>query len=102
MFDGFEHFALRAFEPGFSVGDRLPNSKRWIDGECLEDEELNGASGIKVTSAADIAEKIGDFREKYAFGNRIVYIIGGNFGEWGEDDGEFIIRKAVVVSVIGE
>ena len=101
MFNEFEHIAIRAFDAGFNVGDTMPNSFVWIDGECNEAEQLNGASGIKVTSEADLNKKLEAFRSMYAFSGRIVYVIGGDFVEHGEDDGEIVISKAKVLRIIG-
>ncbi|MFA4974569.1 MAG: hypothetical protein WC683_18330 [bacterium] len=100
MFDEFDNIAIRAFEPGFNVGDILPNSFVWVDGE-IQDEELDGASGIRVRSEAEIAQKLAYVRSTYAFADRVIYIIGGNYASWGEDRGEIIIRNARVLRVIG-
>jgi hypothetical protein len=99
MFAEFEFIALRATDAGFNVGDVLPNSFVWVDGECT-DEELNGASGIRVKSEADLAKKLERVRSMYAFSDRAVYIIGGDMGEYGQDPGEVIIHKPVVLKVL--
>ncbi len=101
MFDKFDHIALRATESGFKVGDTLPNSYRWEDGECLEDEQLNGASGLAIKSEDHINAVIAEFRKTYAWGDRVVYVIGGDYASHGEDLGEIIIRKAKVLKVLG-
>ena len=101
MFDEFDHIALRATESGHNVGDTMPNSFRWNDGECLEDEQLNGACGLKITSEEELNAVISEFRADYAWGGRVVYVIGGNVAEYGEDAGEIIIRKAKVIKVMG-
>ena|ERR1700744_2286851 len=100
MFEDFGYIALRAFDAGFSVGDTMPDSFVWVDGECT-DEELNGACGLEVESEEDIASKLQDFREGYGWGDRIVYVIGGHYAERGNDRGEIIIRNAKILKVIG-
>ena len=101
MFDEYPHIALRAFAPGFEVGNIMPNSCVWVDGECMEDEELPGACGIQVSSESEIQENLEDFRRMYGWGDRIVYVIGGQYAQIGSDDGEIIIGRAKVLRVIG-
>jgi hypothetical protein len=100
MFQDFEHIALRAAPDGMVVGQICENSKVWVDGECMEDEDLPGACGIRVSSDDDIQAIIDDFREMYAFDGRKIYVIGGDCAEIGNDDGEIIIRKAQVLAVL--
>ena len=101
MFDEYPHIALRAFAPGFAVGDIMPNSCVWMDGECMEDEELPGACGIRVLSEVEIAANLEAFRRMYGWDDRVVYVIGGQFAQMGSDDGEIIISRAKVLRVIG-
>jgi len=101
MTDEFEHIAIRAFNPGFMVGDIMPNSFRWEDGEICEDEELDGACGFRVRKGDDIDEAVEYVRNVYAFDGRVVYMIGGDYMQFGEDDEEIIIRNARVVKVFG-
>lgn len=101
MFDEFPHIALRAFAPGFAVGDTMPNSCVWVDGECIEDEELPGASGIRVASEDEIVANLEAFRRMYGWDDRVVYVIGGQFAQDGADAGAIIIARAQVLRVIG-
>jgi hypothetical protein len=101
IFETFPHIALRAFAPGFAAGETMPNSCVWVDGECMEDEELPGACGIRVTSEAEIEANLEAFRRMYGWDDRIVYVIGGQSAQAGSDDGEIIIGRAKVLRVIG-
>ena len=101
MFDEYPNVALRAFAPGFRVGDIMPNSCVWVDGECMEDEELPGACGLRISSEAEITANLEAFRRMYVWADRVVYVIGGQFAQGGSDVGEIIIGRAKVLRVIG-
>ena len=101
MFEDYPFIAVRATDPGHQVGDYMPPSCVWVDGECIEDEPLPGACGVHVKSDAEIAEKIEDVRRGYGWGGRVLYLIGGHTAEMGSDDGEIIISRAVVLQIIG-
>ena len=101
MFEDFPFIAVRAAEAGHQIGDYMPHSYVWMDGERIEDEPLPGACGIRVQSEADLAEKIEDVRQGYGWGDRVLYLIGGHSAEMGSDDGEIIINRAVVLRIIG-
>ncbi len=101
MFSKFEHVALRAFDAGYKVGDTLPNSFNWVDGECFEDEELDGACGLKISSEEELENALEAFRAMYVWDGRVIYVIGGDWASWGQDAGEIIIRNAKVLKVIG-
>lgn len=98
----FEHYALRACEAGFQAGDTLPNSFVWVDGECFEDEELNGSCGYAIASEEPTKDEIQYVRNMYSWGDRQMYIIGGDWIEQGQDNGEIIIRQAQVIRVLNQ
>ena len=90
LFYDYEKFGIRTQEVPFSVGSMDHVSHDWIDGDETEDE-LNGVCAQDV----DTIEK---YNNEY-FGNYVA-IIAGNEYEYGEDDGEIIIRDPVVVRIL--
>jgi hypothetical protein len=96
----YEYYGIRWIHDSdpVSVGDSLPNSYRWEDGESTG-EELNGTSAIECT--ADDAERgLIQIKDSYASKGDQIVLIGGNSREWGEDDGEILIKDAVVLAVV--
>ena len=88
----YEHYGLRVYRgDSVNVGDTLHNSYVWVDGKQTE-EELNGVSSLEVKSnnIERILEKLG----QYKWGESGIILVGGDIREWGEDEGEIIIRKA--------
>lgn len=95
----FEHYGVRAHRADAIVGSSLGNSRIWIDGECTDDE-LRGVSTLKVT-AENVDAMIDALADAgYVFGGAKVVLVGGYEGQWGEDEGEFIIRDNVCLAVI--
>ena len=95
----YDCVALRVVAPGDAgydaqVGESLPPSYRWEDGERTDDT-LSGTCGLDISHcrAARPDRGIG-----YS-GDRVL-VIAGNAVEYGEDDGELIIPNAVVVGSI--
>ena len=80
---------IRVQENEFTEGEILDNSFVWIDGECT-DEELYGTCALRL----DDAELANGY-----FGEHVA-IIAGDYGEYGADLGESIIREAEVVEVL--
>ena len=89
-------YGVRCCDDLLSVGDTVPNSRVWDDGEPT-DEMLDGASCIKVAHDG-IGPELFDMVSSYV--GEHVYLIAGHYASYGEDDGEIIIRDAVVVDVI--
>ena len=85
----YEFLGIRVQEAEFVDGQILDNSFVWVDGEPT-DEELDGTCALTL----DDADLIQDY-----FGEHVA-IIGGWFGEYGQDEGEIIIRDAKVLEVI--
>jgi hypothetical protein len=107
--DPFANFALRVI-PGevatqISVGDRLPQSYVWIDGNQTK-KRLRGTSGIKLFAnqkfALEAISLLGangkSGRNGYYFGDQVV-LIKGEITNSGEDFGEVILKDAEVVEV---
>lgn len=103
--DTYEDFGLRCLTvyrddvAAPIVGDILPASSVWIDGNPTDDD-LGGTSAIQIWSESgnDItldraAKMLGDYWGRY------VVVIGGEQGQYGQDDGEIIVRNATVLAV---
>ena len=92
----FEYIGIRV-EDGieYEIGDYANDSRVWVNGDPM-DETLNGTCciGINGSNCAKALELANSY-----VGNR-VYIIGGDSMEFGEDEGEYIIRNAVVIWII--
>ncbi len=87
----YEYIGIRIQEDAFAEGDVLDNSFVWIDGECT-DEELNGTCAINLYDAK-LALENGYYGEHVA-------VVAGDSREWGQDEGEIIIKDAVVIEVL--
>lgn len=100
----YEYYGIRVEDlddPG-KKGDSLPDSRIWVDGEPTG-ETLNGTSVLGIESVNDvgkgmIAMGLKDGARGGYFG-KVVYLVGGNSREYGEDVGEWILRDAKIVSV---
>lgn len=93
----FAHYGIRCEEDTMrQVGEELDNSRIWIDNEPTE-ETLNGTSCIGIESAEDVGKAMELIKNYY--GN-CLYIIAGDYREYGEDEGEHIIQNATVVARI--
>ena len=85
----YEFFGLRVIETDENLdGEILPASHVWVDGECTE-ELLDG------TCAIELSENAATLLSKY-FGNTIV-LLGANQCYYGEDEGELVLRDAIVL-----
>lgn len=74
-----------------AIGDTLPPSYVWDDGECT-DQQLDG------TCAIDLRESNADALIKsYGYAGEPI-IIAGFYASHGEDRGEIIIRDAVRIA----
>lgn len=84
---------VRVEDRNFEVGDILPCSFMWIDGERTE-EELDGTCAIKTESdnPAEYLKGINGYYGDY------VYVIRGSSSFGGEDVGERIYRNALIVA----
>lgn len=85
----YDFIGVRVQENEFVKGETLNNSFIWDDGECTE-EELDGTCAVRI----DDAELANGY-----FGEHVA-LVGGYYGEYGEDLGEIIIRQAEVLEVL--
>ena len=103
-------YALRVipgeFEGEINVGDILPASKQWVDGNETS-ERLNGTSAVRIRnidekSILEALRNLGALGKSgpngYYFGNRVALVKGESVGS-GEDVGELIIDGAEVVGI---
>lgn len=111
--DPFLVFGIRSQEANAQVGDILPNSYAWVDGEKT-DEELDGAccmhiATISKDSIIKAINKLGNKAQK-RFGLPVngynagyngdnFLLVCGEYGKGGEDIGEIVIRDAKVIAV---
>ena len=79
------------------VGDVLPNSYRWDDGESTG-EELDGTSSIHVYKRSITPDVLARIRAYAANGKHLV-LVGGSDARAGEDQGEAVIPQAKVLAV---
>lgn len=84
----YEFVGVRVQEQAFDLGTIKHRSHVWDNGEDTG-AELDGVCACKL-------ERLGVNRY---YGNHAA-IICGNDAEYGEDDGEIIIRDAVVVKIL--
>lgn len=95
----FDHYGIRAHRGAATVGETLGSSRVWIDGECTDDE-LRGISTIKVRSADEVETIVARLRREYCWDSETIVLVGGYEGEWGEDDGEYIIRDNICLATL--
>lgn len=95
--DPYATFGLRVIPHGHEVGvgDELPPSKRWEDGEDTG-EELDGTSTIGVTKK-NVEQAIKTLERAGYSGSQIVLVAGESAG-YGEDEGERLISDAKVIA----
>jgi hypothetical protein len=91
--DDTMEYGLRVEAEPVSIGDILPDSRVWVDGEPT-DETLRGVSTIGIT--ADTVERSIDMLSGY-LGDYIV-LVQGVYASWGEDAGERIIEQGEVIA----
>ena len=86
----FENIGLRVQEStyGISIGEEIAHrSNHWYDGEMLP-ETINGICAVSAKQAASINLGFG------AYVGNVVFVIGSNSAEFGDDDGEIIMRQS--------
>jgi len=89
---GFDYIGVRAQEEPATVGETMSHkSLVWVDGEET-DEELNGVSAIKLNLCKPQ-------RDLYGYPGNWILVLGSNGIEYGEDEGEIIMEKPVVLAV---
>lgn len=96
----FEEYGIRIDD--IDEGDALkpesylPDSRVWVDGDPTSDT-LDGTSVIAMKpTEASIASAVRGSRDYFG---HVVYVVGADYGSWGEDAGERVLRNAKVVAV---
>ncbi len=92
--DRYEYYGVRWVEDELAVGQVAPVSRVWVDGSPTDDP-LAGACAIRVRTADDI-ERVLSAGSIY-FGAPV--LLGSMEMEYGEDDGEIVMRQAVVLGL---
>ena len=89
-YDKHEHVArgIRMDDKLFVLGETVPNSRIWVDGEPT-DQYLDGVSVIGYPITTD---------GLYVYDH--AYLVEGDAREFGEDDGELILRNARVIAIL--
>ena len=93
----FDCIGIRTQEIPFELGEITHNSKAWVDGEETK-EELDGICVTKIDSEA-VKMHTGERKFGSYCGNHLA-IIGGEIDTYGEDDGEVILKNAVVLYIV--
>lgn len=95
-FDEFDFYGLRFDTESYAIGDILPESREWEDGE-LTGNLLDGTCAVEIRNGnIEAALKIAK-REGYT---GTAYIIAGNQASYGEDAREIIITDAEAVAIL--
>lgn len=101
----FDDWGLRNDNREFCVGDSIPNSYNWYDGE-MSDEELDGVCATQIVIANSREEQLKNIaralRVNKQYYNEHLYLMRGGCGNCypGEDEYEIIMRDAEVAAVI--
>lgn len=112
--EDFSVYGIRVDEEiVYSAGDTCYNSRQWLQDRpedleeteleynkglgCWDCGELSGTCALRVKSVEDLEEMIE--RSKMYYGKHVT-LIGGQYFEYGADEGEVIIRDAEVLAVI--
>lgn len=101
----FYDWGLRNDDREFCVGDSIPNSYNWYDGE-MSDEELDGVCATHIVIANSREKQLKNIaralRINKAYYNEHLYLMrcDGDNSHVGEDEQEIIMRDAEVVAVI--
>lgn len=85
---GSTGLGVRRDDDAYAVGDILPPSRLWDDGEPTE-EVLDGTSAIDPRKAPLLSQYLG----------RYLYLLAGDYHTYGQDEGEVILRPAKVIDM---
>ena len=101
----FYDWGLRNDDREFCVGDSIPNSYNWYDGE-MSDEELDGVCATQIVIANSREKQLKNIaralRINKVYYNEHLYLMrcDGDNSHIGEDEQEIIMCDAEVVAVI--
>ena len=87
---------IRLDDEAYEVGDILPASRVWDDGEPTEDV-LDGTSTVGLYWEKQLLTRQAANKLAALYPYQHAYLVVGTNGENGEDDGEVVIRNAKVV-----
>ena len=93
--EDYDMYGVRVDPIRYAVGDTLPDSRVWEDGEPTE-EVLEGTSCIEIRKG-NLEEAI---RWARSYGGGIRYLVAGNAWTYGEDAHEVLIRDARVLCLV--
>lgn len=94
---GYGYYGIRIDDDAiYNVGDLVATSRVWLDNEPTADC-LDGTCCVGIAYVEDIDKAI---KTANTYCGDHVYLIGGDRLEYGEDEGEYIIKDAVVVAVL--
>lgn len=85
----YERVGIRVQEVPFELGEMTHCSHVWDDGED---------TGVELSGVCVLDSGRAELFDRY-FGDHIA-IIAGNEYEYGEDDGEIILKDAVVIDIL--
>ena len=92
-FYDYDYIAVRTQYEPFELGPIDHRSRVWVN-DCETDEELNGICATDIKSKAVYMHCSGIYSGTH------IAIIGGNCAEYGQDDGELIIKDAVALEIL--
>lgn len=95
----YDFYGVRAHRSSCVPGETLGRSRQWIDGECT-DVELAGISALKIADVDDIPTLVERLKREYCWSDETIALVGGYSVEWGEDDGEILIKDNVCLAVL--
>jgi hypothetical protein len=99
----YDHIGVRFTDHEAAVGEELPHSYVWDDGEWT-DETLSGASALEVRRGENVPKKVTDNHSTpgHAAGyeGKHAYLIGAPDSNYGEDDGEIVMRHPKVIAIL--
>lgn len=96
-FDAYDYYGIRSDDAVYEVGDVMPESREWQDGE-LTGELLDGTCATEIRQG-NLEFALKKHRRENYCGSR-TYVLAGNAASYGEDASEIIIRNAVVVGIL--
>lgn len=93
------YFGLRV-EDGrtFAVGEFLPNSRVWDDGEPTDDE-VDGTCAIDLGDEPSIDDIVTAIEQAQSYNGSTLVLIAGKYRGYGQDDGEAVIKQARCLAI---
>jgi hypothetical protein len=104
----YNYFGIRSMTPSpitgketsVKVGEGLPNSYHWDDGDTTG-VEINGVCAIGINIDSDVREIEKALKSVSKYDGDQIVLIGAYGKDYGDDDGEVILRNcATVIAII--